>query len=83
MQTDNGILDDIARIANSAMGTASGVKDEFESVFKRRIEKILCSMDLVSRDEFDAVKEIATKARSEQENLQSRVKKLEELLAKK
>ena len=77
MQTDNRILEDLARVAGSAMGTASGVKDEIEAVLKRHLEKILLSMDLVTRDEFEAVKNIATKARSEQERLNQRLDKLE------
>ena len=72
MQTENRILEDLARVASSAMGTASGVKDEIEAVLKRHLEKILLSMDLVSRNEFEAVKSMAAKARSEQEALNQR-----------
>ena len=78
MQTENRILEDLARVASSAMGTASGVKDEIEAVLKRHLEKILLSMDLVSRDEFEAVKNIAVKARSEQERLNQRLDELEQ-----
>ncbi len=83
MQTENRIFEDLARVASSAMGTASGVKDEIEAVFKRHLEKILLSMDLVSRDEFEAVKSMAAKARSEQEALNQRLDKLAKCLAKK
>ena len=80
MQTDNRILDDLARVASSAMGAAGGVKGEFETLVRRQFERVLATMDLVSRDEFDAVKEMAAKARSEQEALQLRVEQLEAAL---
>ena len=81
MQTDNKLLDDLARVAGSAMGAASGVRGEFESVIRRQFERILGNMDLVSRDEFDAVKEMAAKARSEQEELEITISALESRLA--
>ena len=80
MQTNNRILDDLARVAGTAMGAAGGVRGEFETLLKRQFEKILDGMDMVSRDEFDAVKEIATKARAEQEALSLRVEQLEQAL---
>jgi len=80
MQTDNRLLDDLARVAGSAMGAASGVRGEFESVIRRQFERVLGNMDLVSRDEFDAVKEMAAKARTEQEALEFRVAALEKHL---
>ena len=80
MQTNNRILVDLARVAGTAMGAAGGVKGELETLLKRQFEKILDGMDSVSRDEFDAVKEIAAKARTEQEALNRRVEKLEQAL---
>ena len=80
MQTDNRLLDDLARVAGSALGAAGGVKDEFESLVRRQFEKILDGMDMVSRDEFDAVKEMAAKARAEQETLTLKVEQLEKML---
>ena len=80
MQTNNRILEDLARVASTAMGAAGGVKGEFETLLKRQFEKMLDGMDMVSRDEFDAVKEIAAKARTEQEALNLRVEKLEQAL---
>ena len=77
MQTDNRLLDDLARVAGSAMGAAGGVKSEFEAIVRRQFERILATMDVVGRDEFDAVKEMAAKARAEQEALALRVEKLE------
>ncbi len=83
MQTDNRILDDLARVASSAMGAAGGVKGEFETLVRRQFERVLATMDMVSRDEFDAVKEMAAKARSEQEALLARVEQLEAALKEK
>ena len=77
MQTDSHILDDVARVATGAMGAASGLKGELDALVKRRLEGILARMDLVPRDEFDAVKEMAAKARSESETLAERVARLE------
>ena len=82
MQTDNRLLDDLARVASGAMGAASGLRGEIEAAVRRQLERILASMDLVSRDEFDAVKEMAAKARAEQEALSERVAKLEATLKK-
>lgn len=82
MQADNRLLDDLARVASGAMGAASGLKDEVEAIVRRQLERILASMDLVSRDEFDAVKEMAAKARAEQEALSERVARLEAALKK-
>ena len=81
MQTDSHILDDVARVATGAMGAASGLKGELDAMIKRRLEGILAHMDLVPRDEFDAVKEMAARARSESEALAERVARLEAKLA--
>ena len=81
MQTDSHILDDVARVATGAMGAASGLKGELDAMVKRRLEGILAKMDLVPRDEFDAVKEMAARARSESEALAERVARLEARLA--
>ncbi len=81
MQTDSRLFDDVARVATGAMGAASGLKDELDALVKRRLERILAKMDLVPRDEFDAVKAMAAKARGEAEALAERVEKLEARLA--
>ena len=81
MQTDSHILDDVARVATGAMGAASGLKGELDAMVKRRLEGILAHMDLVPREEFDAVKEMAARARSESEALAERVAQLEAKLA--
>ena len=82
MQTQNRILDDLARVANGAVGTLAGLKTEIETLVRQRVESFLADMDLVPRDEFDAVKEMAATARAEQEKLEARVAALEAKLAK-
>lgn len=82
MQTKGRIFDDLARVANGAAGTLSGVRHEIEGVVKQRLERVLAEMDLVTRDEFEAVKDVAAKARLEQEALESRVAALEAELAR-
>lgn len=77
MQTQNRFFDDLARVAAGAMGTLSGVKSEVESRIREQLERVLAGMDLVSREEFEAVKAMAAKARSEQEDLQKRIADLE------
>ena len=81
MQSQNRFFDDIARVAAGAMGTLSGVKSEVEARLREQLERVLAGMDLVSRDEFEAVKAMAAKARSEQEDLAKRVGALEARLA--
>ena len=81
MQSQNRFFDDIARVAAGALGTLSGVKSEVETRLREQLERVLAGMDLVSRDEFEAVKAMAAKARSEQEDLAKRVAELEARLA--
>src|SRR5437867_10325099 len=81
MQSQNRFFDDLARVAAGAMGTLSGLKGEVESRIREQLERVLAGMDLVSRDEFEAVKAMAAKARSEQEDLVNRVADLESRLA--
>ncbi|MEE9139667.1 MAG: accessory factor UbiK family protein [Alphaproteobacteria bacterium] len=81
MQTDNRLLDDFARVASGAVGTLVGVKDEVEVLLRQQFEKILGRMELVSREEFEAVKAMAAKARAEQEKLVARIEALEARLA--
>ena len=83
MQTRNRLLDDAARIAGGAVGTLAGAKREIEALVRQQLERVLSSLDLVTRDEFDAVREMAQKARAEQEALQDRLATLEKKLATK
>ncbi len=81
MQSQNRFFDDLARVAAGAMGTLSGVRSEIETRIREQLERVLAGMDLVSRDEFEAVKVMAANARSEQEELQRRLAGLESQLA--
>jgi BMFP domain-containing protein YqiC len=80
MQTDNRLFDDLARVATGALGALSGVRNEVEGRLREQFERVLSRMDLVSREEFEAVKAMAAKARLEQEALQARVAALEAAL---
>ena len=77
MQTKNRLFDDIAKVANSAAGTFAGMKEEIENMVRHRVESILIDMNMVNRDEFNAVKEMVSKSRIQQELLEENVKKLE------
>ncbi len=77
MQFDNRIIDDLARVASSALGVASGVRDEVEARLRQQFERLLDGLDLVSRDEFEAVRAMAAEARAENERLAERLAALE------
>ncbi len=77
MHTQNRLLDDLARVATSALGVAAGMREELEARLRDQFERILSGMDLVTREEFDAVKAMAAKARAEQEDLTERLAALE------
>jgi BMFP domain-containing protein YqiC len=81
MQTRNPLFDDLAKMANGAMGALSGVKDEMEARFRDQIAKILDGMDIPRRDEFEAVKAMAAKAREENEDLKKQIADLQAKLA--
>jgi BMFP domain-containing protein YqiC len=80
MQSQNRFFDDLARVAAGAMDTLSGVKNEVELRLREQLERVLAGMDFVTRDEFEAVKAMAAKARAEQEDLTKRLEELEGLL---
>ncbi len=65
MQTSNRLFDDIAKMASGALHTLGGLREEVETRVRERIERMAAEMDLVTREEFDAVKAMATKARTE------------------
>lgn len=77
MQTSNRLFDDLARVANGAVSTLVGMKDEIEAMIRQRVDKMLADADLVPRDEFEAVKAMAAEARAEQERLIKRIDALE------
>ena len=81
MQTDNRFFDDIARVATGAIGTLTGLGAEIEARIRDQVERLLSRMDLVRREEFDAVRLMAAKARAEQEAIEARLTKLEAELA--
>ncbi len=81
MQTRNPFIDDLTKVANGAMGALSGVKDEMTARMRDQIAKILDGMDIPRRDEFDAVKAMAAKAREENEELKQKIAALEAKLA--
>ena len=79
-QTNNRFFDEIARVMNDAAGAAQGVKREVETVVRGQAERILRDLDLVKREEFDAVKDMARLAREENETLKARIDALEKKL---
>lgn len=81
MQTDNRFLDDLAKVASGALGSVSGVKHEVEMRLQQQLERLLGRMNLVSRDEFEAMKAVAQAAREAQIRLEARVLALEARLA--
>jgi len=81
MQTNSRLFDDLARLATGALGTAQGVKAEWENLFHQRLERFISEMDLVPREEFDAVKAMAVLAREENEALKTRLASLEKQVA--
>ncbi|MBL4612443.1 MAG: accessory factor UbiK family protein [Emcibacter sp.] len=80
MQTDNKFFDDLAKLGQSAAGTLHGVKGEIEAVIRARLEHILADMDLVSREEFDVVRDMAQKARTENAEMTKKITALEKAL---
>lgn len=80
-QTNNRILDDIAKLMTDAAGAAQGVRREVQGVMKSQVEKMLADVDVVRREEFEAVKAMAEKARAENERLAARLAEMEARLA--
>lgn len=79
-QTSNRLFDEMARLMGDAASVAQGVRREAESVFRTQMERFVADMDLVKREEFDVVKEMAAKARAENDDLKKRVAELEAAL---
>ncbi|MGD9668054.1 MAG: accessory factor UbiK family protein [Hyphomicrobiaceae bacterium] len=80
-QTSNPILDELARMMTDAAGAAQGMKREVETLMRSQGERFLREMDVVSREEFEAVKAMAEKARAENDALAARIAALEAVLA--
>jgi BMFP domain-containing protein YqiC len=77
MQSQNRLLDDLARVATGALGAFSGMRGEVETRMREQFERVLGRMNMVTREEYDAVKAMAAKARTAQEALEKRVAALE------
>jgi BMFP domain-containing protein YqiC len=77
MESRSRLFEDLAKIAGSAAGSLSGLKDEIEARARQRLEDVAARLDLVTREDFDAVLAVAIKAREEQERLERRVTELE------
>ena len=78
MQSRNKILDDVSQLMTNAMGVAQGAREEAETAVKSIIDRWLADHDFVTREEFDAVKAMAQKAREENENLKARLDAIEQ-----
>src|SRR6201995_4123917 len=81
MQTENPFLDGVARIFTDAAGAAQSVRSEIDTFVKQRLERLVADMDFVPREEFEAVKAMAAKARLENDALAARVAALRAKLA--
>lgn len=80
MQTTSSVFDDLARLMTGAMGLAQGAGDEAKSFMRAQADRFVAEMDLVSREEFEAMKDLATAARAEADALRARVEALEAAL---
>jgi len=80
-QTNNRFFDEIGRLMNDAAGAAQGMKREFDTVMRTQAEKFLRDLDVVKREEFEAVKDMARLAREENEALKTRIAALEAKLS--
>jgi len=82
MQTRSRLFEDFAKVASSAAGSLSGLKAEIETRVRQQVEDMVARLDLVTREDFDAVKAVAVKAREEQEQLEKRLAALEAEVAR-
>ncbi|WP_412507520.1 accessory factor UbiK family protein [Roseovarius sp. SYSU LYC5161] len=78
MQSRNKVLDDISQLMTNAMGVAQGAREEAETAMKSMLDRWLAERDFVTREEFDAVRAMAQKAREENEALRARIEALED-----
>jgi BMFP domain-containing protein YqiC len=82
VQTTNRFFDEVARLMNDAAGAAQGVRREVETLFRTQAERMLRELDVVKREDFEAVKEMARLAREENEALKARITALEAAIGK-
>jgi len=81
MQSQNRLFDDLAKVMTSAAGAAQGMREEVEQMIRSQMERLLGDMDVVPREEFEAVKAMASKAREENDALKARLDALEAKLS--
>jgi BMFP domain-containing protein YqiC len=81
MQTESRILNDLGKLATGAAGIFQSIREEVETVVRQRLERAIADLDVVTRDEFEAVKEVAAKARQDSEALAAENARLAERLA--
>ncbi len=81
MQTQSSVFDDLARLMTGAMGMAQGMSEEAKSFMRAQADRFVAEMDLVGRDEFEAVKQMAAEARAEADALRARLADLEAKLS--
>ncbi len=79
-QTTNRLFDDFAKLMTDAAGAAQSARDEFETLARAQMERAFRELDLVQREDFEAVREMAQKAREENDALKARIEKLEAAL---
>ncbi len=79
-QTSNRLFDEMARLMGDAASVAQGVKREAETAFRSQMERIVADLDLVKREDFDVVREMASQVRAENEALKKRIEALEGML---
>lgn len=77
MQTQNGLLDELAKMMTEAAGAADGVRREAETVMRSQLQRLIADMEFVSREEFEVVREMARAAREENDDLRARIEALE------
>ncbi len=77
MQTRNKLFDDLSQLMTNAMGVAQGARDEAQTAMKGMMDRWLADRDFVTREEFDAVRSMAQKAREENAELRARIEALE------
>lgn len=81
MQTRNPLFDDLSRLMTNAAGVAQGVREEAETLMRSRLERFMADANLVAREEFEAARDMAQKAREENMALEARIAALEAKLA--
>lgn len=80
-QTTNRLMDEFAKLMTDAAGVAQGVRREIETAVRSQMERFLTDMDLVQREQFEAVREMAARARDDNEELRRRIGELEERIS--